>query len=58
MRDPGEVVKNVERRRDELAELIPEIRQPEVRRVNEINNRCDGDPDSRPARHWIALTWL
>ena len=39
VRDPCAVVQDVERGGNELAEFIPEIRQPEVRKMREKNQQ-------------------
>ena len=46
MRHPGPVVQDVERGGHELAEFIPEIGEPEERRVNDEDEDGEGQPEA------------
>ena len=39
VRDPRAITQNVERRRNELAEFVPEIRQSEIRKMRDENQK-------------------
>jgi hypothetical protein len=60
VRDPGKVVINVERRRNELAEFVPKERQREIGPVSEKNDDGEAEQDGqlRALFHWRGFTEL